>query len=194
MGCKTSKNAVGSHESLPVPEPFVRYNEDKSYQSVPSHDDKIVGNYQIKYDIGAFRYAVHTANGNPYLLRILDKDDLEANKMLDRINKDISILTMIKHRYIIEIKEVIESGKSINVVLEYFPQGTLLDRVRKSGRLAEDNARMYVRQIIEGVSYCHSYNIFHCDLKPENIVLDGIYLPVFKYLYIYFKYTDYIPT
>ena len=30
----------------------------------------------------------------------------------------------------------------------------------------------FFRQIIEGASYCHQFNICHRDLKPENILLD----------------------
>lgn len=33
--------------------------------------------------------------------------------------------------------------------------------------------KSYLRQILEGVAYCHSQRIIHRDLKPANILLTG---------------------
>lgn len=38
--------------------------------------------------------------------------------------------------------------------------------------MEEQEAVNYFRQIIEGVDYCHRFNICHRDLKPENLLLD----------------------
>lgn len=40
------------------------------------------------------------------------------------------------------------------------------------GKLDEDVARKYFRQIIRAIEYCKHKNIAHRDLKPENILLD----------------------
>lgn len=46
------------------------------------------------------------------------------------------------------------------------------DLIVKSGRLSEPEARRYFRQLVDGVSYCHSQGVAHRDLKPENLLLD----------------------
>ncbi|KAL5718010.1 non-specific serine/threonine protein kinase [Ranunculus cassubicifolius] len=43
----------------------------------------------------------------------------------------------------------------------------------RSGRLKEDEARMYFQQLITAVDYCHSRGVYHRDLKPENLLLDA---------------------
>jgi serine/threonine protein kinase len=56
--------------------------------------------------------------------------------------------------------------------LEYIEGGELFDYLIKKGRLEEREAVNYFRQIVQGVHYCHKFNICHRDLKPENLLLD----------------------
>lgn len=58
------------------------------------------------------------------------------------------------------------------LVLEYIEGGELFDYLIKKGRLEEREAVNYFRQIVQGVHYCHKFNICHRDLKPENLLLD----------------------
>ena len=37
----------------------------------------------------------------------------------------------------------------------------------------EQEARVFFRQIVAAVAYCHSKGIVHRDLKPENLLLDS---------------------
>ena len=58
------------------------------------------------------------------------------------------------------------------MVLEYVTNGELFDYILKKGRLQEDEARKFFRQLITGISYMHNHNICHRDIKPENLLLD----------------------
>ena len=58
------------------------------------------------------------------------------------------------------------------LVLEYVENGELFDYLLKNGRLDESEAVFFFRQILTGLSYCHSFNICHRDMKPENILID----------------------
>jgi serine/threonine protein kinase len=57
------------------------------------------------------------------------------------------------------------------LVLEYVDNGELFEHISKAGRLREEEAMKYFRQLLSAVGYCHSFNICHRDLKPENILL-----------------------
>jgi serine/threonine protein kinase len=57
------------------------------------------------------------------------------------------------------------------LVLEYVDGGELFGVITANGRLSEEAAMAYFRQMLAGVGYCHSLNICHRDLKPENILL-----------------------
>ena len=47
-----------------------------------------------------------------------------------------------------------------------------LDFVVTHGKLTEEKARTFLRQIASAVSYCHQHHIAHRDLKGENLLLD----------------------
>jgi len=57
------------------------------------------------------------------------------------------------------------------LVLEFVDNGELFEHITAKGRLPEEEAMRYFRQILSAVGYCHSFNICHRDLKPENILL-----------------------
>ena len=41
--------------------------------------------------------------------------------------------------------------------------------------LPEKDVRRFSKQIVNAVAYLHGKNIIHCDLKPQNILIDGFW-------------------
>merc|ERR1719461_2634743 len=64
---------------------------------------------------------------------------------------------------------------TILLVLEYAPGGELFDLLYYGSALAENLARTYFRQIIDGLEACHNVGVVHRDLKPQNLLLDAKY-------------------
>ena len=52
-----------------------------------------------------------------------------------------------------------------------FRGSELLKYLRGKGRCTEKSAAIIVKQILEGIKYCHKRNIIHRDLKLENIII-----------------------
>lgn len=62
----------------------------------------------------------------------------------------------------------------IHLVME-LAEGVMLSDYHKSKatrRLAEEESAYIFRQIVQAIKYCHDNNIFHRDLKTENIMVD----------------------
>mmetsp|Transcript_19697 Transcript_19697/g.18761 ORF Transcript_19697/g.18761 Transcript_19697/m.18761 type:complete len:151 (+) Transcript_19697:1845-2297(+) len=51
--------------------------------------------------------------------------------------------------------------------------GNLDDKINKKGKLTEKVARLYFRQIISALEYCHEIaSVIHRDIKPENLLIN----------------------
>ena len=106
-------------------------------------------------------------------MKILEKAKIVDVADVRRVAREISILKQIRHPYIIQLYEILETPEQFYLITEYAPGGELFDHIVASGKLKESEARKFFKQILEGVEYLHKLNIVHRDLKPENLLLDA---------------------
>ncbi|KNC87187.1 CAMK/CAMKL/MARK protein kinase [Sphaeroforma arctica JP610] len=86
---------------------------------------------------------------------------------------EIRALRGLKHPNIVRLYDVIETNRSIILVLELLEGGELFDYIMARTFISERDARPFARQILAGLSYCHNQKIVHRDLKLENMLLDA---------------------
>ena len=50
--------------------------------------------------------------------------------------------------------------------------GTLLDKLNEKLLISEKKVSRIIRQVLNGIAYCHAIKIIHRDIKPENIMFE----------------------
>ena len=91
---------------------------------------------------------------------------------LDIIYNEINIHSKLSHQNIIKLYNMHEDDETINIIMEYAPNGNLYQMIKKEKNgFSESKAFDYFIQVINAVYYLHSNNIIHRDIKPENLLL-----------------------
>lgn len=141
-------------------------------------DSKNIGQFILgeKLGEGTFgkvRKATHILTGEKVAIKILEKCRILEKADKIRVEREIKILKMLKHKHIIELYSVIQNSTTIYLVMELSKGQELFEYIVKKKRLDELEASTFFSQIISSVNYLHSIDICHRDLKPENLLLNG---------------------
>ena len=135
------------------------------------------GRYELGRVLGHGNFGrVHAARdlrtGRGVAVKVVAKDKVERAGMVEQIKREIAVMKMVSHPNIVELHEVMATRSKIYLALELVRGGELFARISRAGRLREDVARRYFRQLISAVDFCHGRGVYHRDLKPENLLLD----------------------
>ena len=85
---------------------------------------------------------------------------------------EIKILKSLSHENIVKYIESFENANHIYLVMEYCNDGNLETYI-KNNNLAEKDAILLFKQIINGFRYLHEKDVVHRDVKPSNFLLDN---------------------
>ncbi|KAG2174317.1 hypothetical protein INT43_004340, partial [Umbelopsis isabellina] len=122
----------------------------------------------------------------PYVaIKLIRKQSIGTSSRLNKVQREISVLKVLHHPYIVKLYDVVETDKYIGIILEcasgHPPYqknsicrtgGELFEYILARRYLKERDAKRLFAQLISGVRYMHEKQIVHRDLKLENLLLD----------------------
>ena len=98
-----------------------------------------------------------------------EKDGLPISSL-----REINLLLNIRHKNIVELKEVVVGQRldSIFLVMEYCEQdlASLLDNM--PNHFSEAQVKCIMLQLFDGLDYMHDHYIIHRDLKVSNLLMN----------------------
>lgn len=112
-----------------------------------------------------------------YAAKIISKTDMKNQNSLRSIYNEIENHRSLSNANIAKFYESFEITNSqkeqfIVIVIEYCSKGCLLDYINKDGFKDVNEMKKILYGIVNAVNYLHVNQIAHCDIKPENILLD----------------------
>ncbi|EDV42776.1 uncharacterized protein Dana_GF18162 [Drosophila ananassae] len=124
-----------------------------------------------KGNFAKVKLALHVPTGREVAIKVIDKTQLNTSAR-QKLYREVRIMKLLNHPNIVRLFQVIESERTLYLVMEYASRGELFDHLVKNGRMRERDARVIFRQLVSAIQYCHSKFVVHRDLKAENLLLD----------------------
>ncbi|XP_025028968.1 serine/threonine-protein kinase MARK2-like isoform X2 [Python bivittatus] len=110
-----------------------------------------IGNYRLLKTIGKGNFAKvklarHVLTGKEVAVKIIDKTQLNSSS-LQKLFREVRIMKVLNHPNIVKLFEVIETDKTLYLVMEYASGGEVFDYLVAHGRMKEKEARAKFRQV-----------------------------------------------
>lgn len=89
------------------------------------------------------------------------------------LTEETTTLKNLIHPFVYRFIEAYRTDQYVYVIFEYVEGKMLFDKITSDGFLTEEESRKIFSQILNVISYLHSNNILHNDIKPENIIISS---------------------
>ncbi|KAG7170942.1 cyclin-dependent-like kinase 5 [Homarus americanus] len=86
--------------------------------------------------------------------------------------REICLLKELKHKNIVRLHDVLHSDKKLTLVFEHCDQDLKKYFDSLNGEIDPDIVKSFLFQLLRGLEFCHSRNVLHRDLKPQNLLIN----------------------
>ena len=106
-----------------------------------------------------------------FAIKTLKKEGISSTQF-NLLKREVDILSNMDHPYIVKYFGIFEDDHFIHIVMEYLKGHDLgkLISLKNYTDFNENQMEQVIHQLLKALSFIHSKNIIHCDIKPENIL------------------------
>ncbi len=136
------------------------------------------GRYTIIRELGTGGIGItYLAEDDQYkkvAIKTLNKKSQRANdfeKVCQNFTKEATRLRNCSHPNIVKFENEFHENNLPCIVMEYVEGEKLSDYVKKQGKLSENEALRYIKQISKALITVHEIGLLHLDINPNNIII-----------------------
>ncbi len=104
-------------------------------------------------------------------IKVLRDDVAMDSQSRKRFRTEYQAVGMLSHPNIRAVYDVVSSGDTEYIVMEYVEGINLKQYLKKKGALSWKETLHFASQIAKALSHAHAKGIVHMDIKPQNIML-----------------------
>lgn len=169
-------------ETGPEMQPTVRYQVGPSAAMTQDRSDELIEKLtELGWCIGSgmdCAFLAKTEDGESLVEKVYPiRDPYNQEGYNAKCYNEIFKLDMDRkfcHPNIVKYDQLVEVGDTLVVTMQKLKGKDMLDSVVARGRpFTEEEARPLFAQLLEGVKHLHDSGVYHCDLKPDNVFLQG---------------------
>eukprot|EP00761_Pharyngomonas_kirbyi_P012459 gb/GECH01012486.1/.p1 GENE.gb/GECH01012486.1/~~gb/GECH01012486.1/.p1 ORF type:complete len:482 (+),score=103.06 gb/GECH01012486.1/:1-1446(+) len=110
--------------------------------------------------------------GEIFAMKVLRKDMVIRENMVNHTKSEKNILQQIKHPFIVTLRYAFQTQEKLYLILDFLSGGELFHHLKEESHFTEERSRFYAAEIGLAIGHLHQHDIIYRDLKPENAVLD----------------------
>jgi len=120
---------------------------------------------------------VEKQTAEQFAMKIIKKSYLKKDEKMD-LKSVLDILVDNEHKNVTNVIEYYQDKKFYYVVYEYNQGGLLFDYMAESQYFNDKTIACIVKQILSALMYNQAKEIFHKELRPENLMIDDPLLDI----------------
>jgi eukaryotic-like serine/threonine-protein kinase len=120
---------------------------------------------------------IEKSSGRHLAMKILLPEHAENGDARKFLFNEAEIGIKMRHENVIHIMKVDKNQETPHFIMEFFPSGSL--RSKLTSKKPEDkeflkvNARKIFKGMATGLAYMNSSGYVHCDVKPDNVLVNA---------------------
>lgn len=95
-----------------------------------------------------------------------------VDKLKARFIREARLQFKLRHPGIVHVSDVFEENGTAYYVMDYIDGENLGEISDRLGRMSEQEALRYIRDVCDALKYVHFKGHLHLDIKPQNIMVD----------------------
>ncbi len=124
-----------------------------------------------KDDFSSVYLANHIYLNKKIVLKILDKNQITDESIIERFKREAKLLAQLDHPNIIKVLDFGFHENHLYISFEYFESNNLRHHINKRS-YNEQQIKKLLKQILTALEFAHNNKIIHRDIKPENIFVN----------------------
>ncbi|XP_060230018.1 cyclin-dependent kinase 14 isoform X2 [Meriones unguiculatus] len=170
----SENNACINFKSSPAGKESPKVRRHSSPSSPTSPKFGKADSYEKLEKLGEGSYATvykgkSKVNGKLVALKVIRLQEEEGTPFT--AIREASLLKGLKHANIVLLHDIIHTKETLTLVFEYVHTDLCQYMDKHPGGLHPDNVKLFLFQLLRGLSYIHQRYILHRDLKPQNLLI-----------------------
>jgi serine/threonine protein kinase len=113
--------------------------------------------------------------------------------------REVKSLRKLNHENVVKLKEVVRTNNDLFFVFEYVEKNLYQVMKEHDNKMDIEDIKKVMFEILEGLAYIHKNGFFHRDMKPENVLMNGMMVKIADFglareIRSKPPYTDYVST